>query len=174
MVCTGNICRSPMGQMMLADALERAGIDAEVTSGATTAYEQGNPIDPRAAACLTRNGVPVLDHTATKVTDDELREADIVLAMTHEHLNTLRRQAERAGADPSQIVLWRSLEEREPDDAGAAGSHEHAPWYLADSDEVPDPWLGDDADFDHTYGLLLNGRDRLTYALGAGETEIAV
>ena len=50
-VCTGNICRSPMAELMLAAALEREGLEGlvAVDSAGTTGYEAGRPIDPRAA-----------------------------------------------------------------------------------------------------------------------------
>ncbi|MGZ4661190.1 MAG: arsenate reductase/protein-tyrosine-phosphatase family protein, partial [Arthrobacter sp.] len=53
-VCTGNICRSPMAELMLQAALEREGLDGlvEVDSAGITGYEAGRPIDPRAARRL--------------------------------------------------------------------------------------------------------------------------
>ena len=49
-VCTGNICRSPMAELMLAEAIAAEGLaGAVVDSAGITAYEVGRPIDPRAA-----------------------------------------------------------------------------------------------------------------------------
>lgn len=55
-VCTGNICRSPMAELMLSAAFAEAGLGdlVMVDSAGTTAYEAGRPIDPRAA----RNSPP--------------------------------------------------------------------------------------------------------------------
>ncbi|MGO1738147.1 MAG: low molecular weight protein-tyrosine-phosphatase [Actinomycetaceae bacterium] len=161
-VCTGNICRSPMGQMMLADALENAGVEADVVSGGTSDYEAGNPVDPRAASALRRHGVDVRPHTARKIHADDLREADLVLTMTEEHASWLRRLAGTADIDPGRIALWRSAD-AEP---GAAGAE------VGGSLDVPDPWWGDDADFEDTYTLLAPGARALAAALAQGRTEL--
>ncbi len=48
-VCTGNICRSPMAELMLAEAAAAEQLTGvEVDSAGITAYEAGRPIDPRA------------------------------------------------------------------------------------------------------------------------------
>ena len=46
-VCTGNICRSPMAEFMLREAFGRAGLgeSVEVASAGTTSWEAGEPID---------------------------------------------------------------------------------------------------------------------------------
>ena len=48
-VCTGNICRSPMGEWLLRERFEAAGLGHRVVvdSAGTTAWEEGNPADPR-------------------------------------------------------------------------------------------------------------------------------
>ena len=48
-VCTGNICRSPMGEFILRERFEAAGLGDQVAidSAGTTAWEEGNPADPR-------------------------------------------------------------------------------------------------------------------------------
>src|SRR5580765_2843354 len=57
-VCSGNICRSPMGEFLLREALEEAGLGhvVEVDSGGTTSWEVGSPADRRTLAVLRRNG----------------------------------------------------------------------------------------------------------------------
>ncbi|MGC5614566.1 low molecular weight protein-tyrosine-phosphatase [Georgenia sp. Z1491] len=163
-VCTGNICRSPMGALVLADALERADVDAEVVSGGTSDYEAGNPIDPRAASTLARRGVEVGAHTARQVTAEELGAADLVLAMTEEHAVWLRRLAERSGSDPGRIMLWRAADG--PDAPGAGDARD------VGTLDVPDPWWGDDSDFEETYEMLAPGAQALAAALAAGRSEL--
>ncbi|MCL1900324.1 MAG: low molecular weight phosphotyrosine protein phosphatase, partial [Promicromonosporaceae bacterium] len=57
-VCTGNICRSPMAEIVLRQALAAAGLGRDVTVESTAVYseEQGNPIDPRASRWLVAHG----------------------------------------------------------------------------------------------------------------------
>lgn len=59
-VCTGNICRSPMGEIVLRDVAARAGLAVEVSSAGVSAEETGNPIDRRAAAVLREKGTTCL------------------------------------------------------------------------------------------------------------------
>ena len=47
-VCTGNICRSPVGEYLIREHARQAGLEVEVASSAITDYEIGNPIDTRA------------------------------------------------------------------------------------------------------------------------------
>ena len=57
-VCTGNICRSPMGEFILRERFEEAGLGDRVVvdSAGTHSWEVGNPADPRTLAVLARNG----------------------------------------------------------------------------------------------------------------------
>ena len=60
-VCTGNICRSPMAELMLAEAFRAERLTgAVVDSAGTTAYESGRPIDPRAARKLTAHNLSLI------------------------------------------------------------------------------------------------------------------
>ena len=51
-VCLGNICRSPMADVVVNDRLETAGLDdrVEVVSAGTGGWHVGGPMDRRAAA----------------------------------------------------------------------------------------------------------------------------
>ena len=53
-VCTGNICRSPVGEYLIREHARQAGLEVEVASSAITDYEIGNPIDTRAGAYSPR------------------------------------------------------------------------------------------------------------------------
>src|SRR5690606_6847077 len=59
-VCTGNICRSPMAEKILASHLYRAGLAnrVRVSSAGTTAWHVGADADPRTNATLRRHGYP--------------------------------------------------------------------------------------------------------------------
>jgi protein-tyrosine phosphatase len=121
-VCTGNICRSPIGEVVLRAKLAEAGIDdVVVTSSGTGGWHSGDPMDRRAEAALARHGYDGSAHRAREFRSYWLGERDLVLAMDSGHLSTLVR---RAGA---QVAVPIKL--------------------FADTD-VPDPYYGDDTDFD--------------------------
>lgn len=140
-VCTGNICRSPMAEVVLRDRLLAAGLDdVVVDSAGTSDEERGNPVDPRARRVLERNGYLVPTHRARRVTADDLRTRDLVLAMTATHLHALERLA---GGElvPGRLRMLRSFD---PATAGASGHRL----------DVADPWYGVEDDFEGTLAVI--------------------
>lgn len=124
-VCTGNICRSPMGEIMLRSALAQAGLDGKVrlNSCGTTGWHVGEAADPRAVAWLQQEGYAASGHAAAEL-GPEHRDADLFLVMDAAN----RKALVKAGVDPERIALFRSF--------GPAGEK-----------EVADPYYGEDADF---------------------------
>jgi protein-tyrosine phosphatase len=145
-VCTGNICRSPMAEIVLRDRLEAAGLGDRVVVDSTgvSDEEHGNPVDRRARHVLAAHGYPTGDgHRARQVTATDLAGRDLLLPMTAQHARRLRRLADgAAGSDGlAEIRLYRSFDPDAP--VVEAGGDEH----LLD---VDDPWYGDQAGFETT------------------------
>ena len=134
-VCTGNICRSPMGEVILRELFEEAGLGDDVTvdSAGTTRWEVGNPMDRRAAAELRRRGydVPGSAHVARQFEPGWIPQTDLILAADAGHASVLRRWA-RTPTDAAKVHLLREFDPA----AVAAGTL-----------EVDDPWYGDEEDF---------------------------
>ncbi|WP_202867973.1 low molecular weight protein-tyrosine-phosphatase [Kribbella sindirgiensis] len=87
-VCTGNICRSPMGEVVLRAKLAEAGLaGVEVTSSGTGGWHVGDRMDPRAAAALRRRGYDGSAHRARRF--QRTWDRDLVLAMDSGHLAEL-------------------------------------------------------------------------------------
>lgn len=80
-VCTGNICRSPAAERLLAAKL---GDQVRVSSAGTHALV-GQPISPPMAALVTADGVRADDFAARWLTEDMIRRADLVLGMGRAH-----------------------------------------------------------------------------------------
>ena len=138
MVCTGNICRSPMAEIVLRARLREHGLDDRVVVDSTgiSSEEHGNPIDRRARTALARRGYAGDDvdaHRARRVRPDEIGERDLVLAMTAHHAATLRRLAPDAA---DRVHMFRSFDPAAP-----------APRRDSDLD-VADPWYGGPEDFE--------------------------
>lgn len=134
-VCTGNICRSPMTEYLLREALEDAGLAdrVDIASAGTTSWEEGEPVDPRAGALLRERGIDPSQHRARHMTGAMLREADLILALDEDHVGPLRRMA---GSAQDRIRLVRSFD---PDAADLG---------------IRDPWYGDEADFEATARMI--------------------
>ncbi|HET6816545.1 MAG TPA: hypothetical protein VFH66_04890 [Mycobacteriales bacterium] len=88
-VCTGNICRSPMGQAMLTsrlrDSLGDAASQLVDVSSAGTYGLVGHPIEPDALAALGELGVVPDAFAARELSRDILEAQDLVLTATREH-----------------------------------------------------------------------------------------
>ncbi len=186
MVCTGNICRSAMAEVVLVDRLAAAGLlracrpapgadpavpGVVVTSSGISDEEHGNPVDPRALRLLAERGYgqggdaaalavrrAIDTHSAHRITDAELTGSDLLLAMTVGHWRELRRRAARVGADPGRIRMFRHMDPEAP-----VGDGENP----APDLDVPDPWYGTMADFVATLDVVERVCDALAPRLAA-------
>jgi protein-tyrosine phosphatase len=132
-VCTGNICRSPMAEHVLRRAFDRAGLGdrVAVSSAGTGDWHIGQGAHPPARRTLVAAGYPDT-HVARQITRHMVDEADLVLAADRGHLRALRALA----GDPSRVHLLRAFD---PD---------------ADTDEVPDPYGCRDEEFARVLAML--------------------
>lgn len=91
-VCTGNICRSPMAEIILRAEFERRGLadKVNVESSGVSDEEYGNPIDRRAVKVLKERGYELpAHHFAHRITRDEIERTDLFLPMTASHMRAL-------------------------------------------------------------------------------------
>lgn len=132
-VCTGNICRSPIGEVVLRAKLAAAGVDdVVVTSSGTGGWHVGDPMDSRAAAALARRGYDGSAHRAQEFSSSWFGERDLVLAMDSGHLSALSRRGGRDLAVP--VELFAEL-------------------------DVPDPYYGDESGFDEVLTQIEKAAD---------------
>jgi len=146
-VCTGNICRSPMAEVVLkhlvADDPLLCG-HVLVTSAGTARWHLGGAMDPRARAALDRAGLWRAGSPAAYADGAYLDRQDLVAVMTREHRDDVR---DRLANPTTEVVLWRDLLQ---------------PGRNLD---LADPYYGDHGDFDDCLALLRSGGQRLTLAL---------
>ena len=135
MVCTGNICRSVMAEMILQQEL--GDLDVQVDSVGISAEEYGNPIDYRAERTLKAAGYSVPDHSARQMTVQDIEESDLILAMTDRHYRAVQRLADQGGVEVKDLRMYREF------DPSAGGDL-----------DVPDPWYGDMSDFAQTLSTI--------------------
>lgn len=81
-VCTGNICRSPLVERLLAQGF--AGADVEVSSGGTRAMV-GDPMQMQSQEILEGYGGDATGFVARLLTPELVADADLVLALTRRH-----------------------------------------------------------------------------------------
>jgi low molecular weight protein-tyrosine phosphatase len=150
MVCMGNICRSPIAEGVLRAKLQRAGLQAQVQvdSAGTHGYHSGEPPDPRAIGVAARHGVELGGLRARPVVSEDYTRFHWLLAMDEANLDWLRSRRP-AGAEPRIGLLM-----------------EHARRH-ADVREVPDPYYGALAGFEHVLALVDDACDGLVERLAA-------
>jgi len=131
LVCLGNICRSPMADVVLSARVEEAGLADRVSiaSSGTGDWHVGQPMDRRAAATLTAAGYDASRHRAQQYAPTWRDEFDLVLAMDGQNLVDI------GGAD-DRVRLFRDFDPREP------------------GGEVPDPYYGGDAGFEEVLTMV--------------------
>ncbi|MFG6158391.1 low molecular weight protein-tyrosine-phosphatase [Halomonas sp. 1390] len=127
-VCTGNICRSPVAAAILARDLphlrvESAGLGALI----------GHGVEPTARALAEADGLEVAGHRARQLTAEMLRQADIVLVMSEGQRQAVADLVPEALG--KTLLLGRWL------DSGRGP-------------EIPDPYRQAPAVFDEVHRLL--------------------
>lgn len=85
MVCTGNICRSPIAAALLRQSIP----EIEALSAGTHALI-GRSADPLAMTVMRDRGIDLGAHVATALNDDLVNDASFVFAMTHEQRRSLQ------------------------------------------------------------------------------------
>lgn len=91
-VCHGNICRSPLGEILLNNLLtDEEKNRIHVFSRATSLEEIGNDIYPPMKHVLYVHGDKFNRHYATRITKEEFDKADYIFYMDRNNLYYLER-----------------------------------------------------------------------------------
>lgn len=96
-VCTGNLCRSPMAELLFDRAVAQAwsGPGRWLTESAGTAAADGQPMHPRAAKVLGKLGIEGAEFRTRRLRPPILRAADLVLTATREHRSAVAQMNPR-------------------------------------------------------------------------------
>jgi protein-tyrosine-phosphatase len=88
-VCTGNLCRSPMASAVLQRVLSEQGCAGIEVASAGTWADSGHHATSEACAVVADRGMDLAPHRSRPLDRDELRTADVVIAMTSVHLREI-------------------------------------------------------------------------------------
>ena len=124
-ICTGNICRSPLGERYLRKMLPSKRIDS-----AGTGALAGHAADESASKIALLNGLTLDGHQGRQLTASMAREYDLILAMEKVHIEYVSRIAPEARGKTMLFGHW--LGQR----------------------EIPDPYRKSEEAFVSVYSLI--------------------
>ncbi|AGF52326.1 low molecular weight phosphotyrosine protein phosphatase [Synechocystis sp. PCC 6803] len=147
-VCLGNICRSPAAENIMNAQIDQAGLGAKIVcdSAGTSSYHVGDSPDRRMTESLKKRGYRVQGR-ARQFFPEDFAEFDLILAMDGDNYRNILAQ------DP-------------------AGQYHHKVKMICDytekfgDREVPDPYYGGQAGFEHVIDLLEDACGNLLTSLG--------
>lgn len=111
-VCTGNTCRSALAEVIARARLEERGWTQVRVSSAGTAGFGAARASEGARTAVREIGLDLDDHRARPLTEEVVREADIVLAMTPAHVDVV----EALGGEDKVSLLSEFLEGSAPNE----------------------------------------------------------
>ncbi|ACO79155.1 Low molecular weight phosphotyrosine protein phosphatase [Azotobacter vinelandii CA] len=104
-VCIGNICRSPSAQALMSEALSHDKRTVRIDS-AGLAARVGLPMEPTARAVLLEHRHRPPTHRACQLERSMLQQADLVLVMERQHLDSIYRIAPEARGKTFLLGKW--------------------------------------------------------------------
>jgi protein-tyrosine phosphatase len=104
-VCVGNICRSPMAEVVLRQQLADRKI---VVESAGLAAMVGSPIDPLAESVLAAHGLSGKSHLARQIEGTLVKSADVVFTMDKRQRAALLALAPWARSKVVLLGKWQS------------------------------------------------------------------
>jgi protein-tyrosine phosphatase len=136
-VCLGNICRSPLVEVVARKHLADAGLPIDVASCGTGGWHAGEPADPRMREAASSAGYSLDRHLARQLRSTDFGRYDLLLAMDLDNLREIQRISASASSDRAALFLeWSGL-----------------PSPL----EFPDPYYGERSGFAHAVTLAEQG-----------------
>jgi len=88
-VCTGNICRSPMGEGVLRHRLAQAKLShIRINSAGTLGWDNRKPTSEAIRAC-SEIGIDISSLRSAPISEQMLRKADLTVAMERHHVDEM-------------------------------------------------------------------------------------
>lgn len=111
-VCVGNICRSPMAEVMLQDAL--AGKTNASVSSAGLGALAGHPASEHSVELMADRGLDITGHKARQLTPDMIESSDLVLVMEQGHKRAIDSLEPAARGKVYRLCEWRGTDIPDP------------------------------------------------------------
>ncbi len=152
-VCLGNICRSPVAEAMLKQALPQRQIKS---AGLTAMVGQG--ADATAAEIAKNDGLDLSGHNATQLSSELIQWADLILVMSQNQRSAIGEKNPAALGKTMLLGHW--LKPSGPKAGASQTSNQagHPPGNpnntLAQQKDIPDPYKKSREVFEHVHKLI--------------------
>ncbi len=131
-VCTGNVCRSPMAQALIRKEIEDRGLASDIAVDSAGTYAMvDHPASGGSINAMAQRGLDINAHRAKQLTADLVNQADVILVMEERHRRSIFVTWPRA------IMKTLLLSELSGDHAG-----------------IDDPYGGEQWEYDQTAEII--------------------
>ena len=137
-VCLGNICRSPAAEAIFQNLINDKGISNEfmVDSAGTGSWHIGKKADSRMRFAAKQRNINITSK-ARQIREDDFRKFKYILVMDNSNFSNVIELKNRVkGSDFAKILKIQDFSS------------------IFNEKEVPDPYFGGDAGFDHVLDIL--------------------
>lgn len=134
-VCMGNICRSPMAEIVLKDKVHKYKKEWLIESAGTIGFHEGENADERAIKTCYKHGLDLSRHRARQFKVSDFENYDHILVMDRTNLRDVNSKA-RTEYDRNKVRFFTHLSKTSP------------------NSEVPDPYYEGNSGFDLVFNQL--------------------
>ncbi len=146
MVCTANICRSPMAATLLTHLLQREGLAKQVSvDSAGIRALKGQRPDQRALDVVASRGIRINRQRSRQFVPEDYAKYDLILCMDRSHLSSLEKACPDEHRQKISLIMEFASEREEQ--------------------EVPDPYFGNVAGFVRVLDLLESANQGLVRSI---------
>jgi protein-tyrosine phosphatase len=136
-VCLGNICRSPLAAGVFNQKVKQLELTGELFSDScgTSDFHIGELADDRTIQCA-KNHFIQLKHRARQLQRQDFQQFDYILVMDNNNHQAVLEMMKKLKINHKNIFLLRSFQN------------------ISNDLEVPDPYYGNERDFEDVYEIL--------------------
>ena len=102
-ICSGNICRSPLAEVLLRERIEKCSLDLETSSAGTLGIE-AHAANPDAVTAAAEVALDLQDHRSRGISHELLEDAFAIVLMGPEHESAILSR--HPGFEDSLVRLW--------------------------------------------------------------------